>query len=243
MEGQHSPSLSFNSAIPTQTNHHFIQLQEIQNMRFFSFTLISILMLSLNSSVAQNGIGIGNNNPQELLDVSGAIKIGGSIAGTADEGSMRWDGTNFQGYDGSTWVNLDESFSGTNPTATNGTVYPSSALINIAPSIGSYVDIMSINLPSAGTYLLNIELRLTTTDGAYGRFRLFSNTTGWISDSGFNTKCSSASLKYPASSWHIYTASGPETIRLRGTRYTPYLLQIQNDGNGRSKLSYIKLNN
>lgn len=57
-------------------------------------------------------MGIGNSNPQELLDVSGAIKIGGTLVGAADAGSIRWNGTNFQGYNGTTWVNLDGGSSG-----------------------------------------------------------------------------------------------------------------------------------
>lgn len=54
-------------------------------------------------------MSIGNSNPQEMLDVSGAIKIGGTIVGTADAGSIRWNGTNFQGYNGVVWVDLDGS--------------------------------------------------------------------------------------------------------------------------------------
>lgn len=59
------------------------------------------------SLLAQDGMGIGNANPQEMLDVSGAIKIGGTLVGAADAGSIRWNGTNFQGYNGTIWVNLD----------------------------------------------------------------------------------------------------------------------------------------
>ena len=58
---------------------------------------------------AQDGMGIGNSNPQEMLDVTGAIKIGGTLVGAADAGSIRWNGTNFQGYDGTQWITFGAS--------------------------------------------------------------------------------------------------------------------------------------
>jgi len=51
-----------------------------------------------------NRVGIGTATPSEKLEVNGAIKLGTS-AGTND-GTIRWDGSNFQGYN-SGWVNLD----------------------------------------------------------------------------------------------------------------------------------------
>jgi len=54
-----------------------------------------------------NSLGIGVANPSQTLDISGAIKIGNTTSNVT--GTMRWDGTNFQGYDGSSWINLDAS--------------------------------------------------------------------------------------------------------------------------------------
>jgi len=73
----------------------------------------SIVFLAFSLSVqAQTGMGIGTNNPAEKLEVVGAIKLGTTTA--TNTGTIRWNGTNFQGYDGSQWVNLDESSSGGN---------------------------------------------------------------------------------------------------------------------------------
>lgn len=57
-------------------------------------------------SLAQQGVGIGPSSvvPLEMLDVDGAIKIG-TTTGT-NAGTIRWNGTNFQGYDGTQWVNF-----------------------------------------------------------------------------------------------------------------------------------------
>jgi hypothetical protein len=65
---------------------------------------LSSLVLSF-SAFAQQGMGVGNNNPQEMLDVSGAIKIGTTT--NSNTGTIRWNGTNFQGYNGTVWVDLD----------------------------------------------------------------------------------------------------------------------------------------
>lgn len=50
------------------------------------------------------GIGTGNNIPQQKLEVVGAINIGNASTGTA--GAIRWNGSDFEGYDGSGWVSL-----------------------------------------------------------------------------------------------------------------------------------------
>ncbi|MGE0171045.1 MAG: beta strand repeat-containing protein [Nocardioides sp.] len=49
-------------------------------------------------------VGVGTTTPQEKLDVSGGVRVGNSSGSNA--GTIRWDGTNFQGYTGSSWVNL-----------------------------------------------------------------------------------------------------------------------------------------
>ncbi|MBI1288058.1 MAG: hypothetical protein GC178_10840 [Flavobacteriales bacterium] len=80
-------------------------------------TLIQILVISfillLASSLqmvhAQNGVGIEVPNPLEMLDVNGAIKVGTDYNNTTGApqggaGTIRWNGTNFEGWDGTQWV-------------------------------------------------------------------------------------------------------------------------------------------
>lgn len=68
--------------------------------------MLSILsFIGITDTLAQTGVGIGTSTPQEKLDVTGAIKIG--TTSTTNPGTIRWDGNNFQGYNGSIWVNLD----------------------------------------------------------------------------------------------------------------------------------------
>jgi len=80
-----------------------------------------IILFGINNSFAQQGVGIGANSnpPAEMLDVDGAIKIGTTT--NTNTGTIRWNGTNFQGYDGTQWVNFgggaddgDWTFNGNN---------------------------------------------------------------------------------------------------------------------------------
>lgn len=47
-------------------------------------------------------IGINTLTPSEQLDINGALKLGTTT--TTNAGTLRWDGSNFQGYNGSDWV-------------------------------------------------------------------------------------------------------------------------------------------
>ena len=60
-------------------------------------------------------VGIGTTTPVEKIDVDGAIKIGNTE--TLNEGTIRWTGEDFQGYDGSDW----ESLTGKDPYTKGGT--------------------------------------------------------------------------------------------------------------------------
>lgn len=86
---------------------------------------ISTLLLGLltvwSFSNAQN-VGVDVATPQQKLDVAGGIKIGNTSNGVA--GSLRWNGTSLQIYDGSAWVTLgsntdDQQFDVIQLTGTN----------------------------------------------------------------------------------------------------------------------------
>ena len=49
-------------------------------------------------------IGISIENPVEKLDVKGAIKLGSNT--NTQAGTIRWSGTDFEGYDGTNWLSL-----------------------------------------------------------------------------------------------------------------------------------------
>jgi len=51
-------------------------------------------------------VGIGTTAPAEQLDVAGAVKIGTTANPTPTAGTIRWTGTDFQGYNGNQWISL-----------------------------------------------------------------------------------------------------------------------------------------
>ena len=77
-------------------------------------TSIILLMIPFIGALAQQGMGVGNNNPQEMLDVTGAVKIGtdsnnntGAPAG--GEGTIRYKAGQYEGWDGTSWQPLGGS--------------------------------------------------------------------------------------------------------------------------------------
>jgi len=63
-------------------------------------------------------VGIGTTSPAELLDVAGGIRVGNSSGSNA--GTIRWTGSDFEGYDGSSWSSLTSSGSGSLPSGISG---------------------------------------------------------------------------------------------------------------------------
>jgi len=93
------------------------------------FKLFLALLALSTSTFAQQGMGVGNNNPLEMLDVSGAIKVGtdnnnSNAAPTGGAGTIRFKAGAFQGWDGTFWIPLgggadtDWTISGNNQYST-----------------------------------------------------------------------------------------------------------------------------
>jgi hypothetical protein len=51
-------------------------------------------------------MGLGVTTPIERMELDGAIKIGLDSGTTATAGTMRWNGLDFEGYDGNNWLSL-----------------------------------------------------------------------------------------------------------------------------------------
>ena len=74
-------------------------------------TSAAVILICSVAAFAQQGMGIGNNNPLEMLDVTGAIKIGTDINNAAGApaggaGTVRFRAGIFEGWDGSAWIPL-----------------------------------------------------------------------------------------------------------------------------------------
>ena len=88
---------------------------------FLKFGLIVFSIFSIGTVSAQtNGFGVDVADPQEKLDVNGAVRIGNTT--NANDGTVRWTGTDFEGYNGTEWVSLTSPISsdGWSATSTDG---------------------------------------------------------------------------------------------------------------------------
>lgn len=63
-------------------------------------------------------VGIGDMNPAEKLEVAGAVRIG--TTANTNAGTIRWTGSDFEGYDGGGWQSLTGGGSGSLPSGTSG---------------------------------------------------------------------------------------------------------------------------
>ena len=86
-------SIDNEGIVGTESNHHF-------SIRTNNLERIYI------SNTGNVGIGIGATVATAKLEVNGKIKIGDD-ADAPEVGMIRFDGTHFQGYNGSAWVQLD----------------------------------------------------------------------------------------------------------------------------------------
>ncbi|XLQ20013.1 MAG: tail fiber protein [Candidatus Moraniibacteriota bacterium] len=74
---------------------------------------------------ANNRVGIGTSTTTETLTVNGGVNFGNTVNSNA--GTIRWTGTDFEGYDGSSWLSLTSGGSG-----------GASDFLSLTDTIGSY---------------------------------------------------------------------------------------------------------
>ncbi len=104
-----------------------------------------------SSSISYSGgnVGIGTTTPNYLLDVngtgsfSGGLKIGNTTTGVA--GMLRWNGSDFEGYNGSSWNSLTSGGGGGSPSGSDGYIQFYSS--------GSFGSSANLNWNIANSYL------------------------------------------------------------------------------------------
>jgi len=129
-------------------------------------------------------VGIGVINPGEKLDVAGGVKIGNSSGTNA--GTIRWTGSDFEGYDGSSWRSLAGG-GGSLPGGSNGQTLryngslwvASSNIFNDGARVGIGTDTPDARLDVAGGNwdLDNTEGDLKIGDDTY-RLKIGVATAG-----------------------------------------------------------------
>jgi hypothetical protein len=83
------------------------------------YAMTSDMLYGTTNMVPSTGnVGFGTLSPDELLDVAGGVKIGNSTGSNA--GTIRWTGSDFEGYNGSAWESLTGSGGGSLPSGIGG---------------------------------------------------------------------------------------------------------------------------
>ncbi len=119
-------------------------------------------------------VGIGIFGPLEELDVNGAIRLGTTT--NTNEGTIRWTGADFEGYDGSLWQSL---------TSGGGSTLPSGSSTNTLRHNGADW-VAADNLTNTGTNIgigtasPSVPLHIVNNSGQVG-FRLDGYDSGFSS--------------------------------------------------------------
>lgn len=150
-------------------------------------TVVFVVFIGFHST-AQQGMGIGNNNPLEMLDVTGAIKLG--TTSNTNAGTIRWNGAAFQGYDGSQWNTFGYGDDGDWTVSGNHIYNANTAYVGIgtnAPDTKFHVALANgafrlFNNPgNAGTVIL---AELKGTNNLFPQMRFTGGGTGGDVDLG-----------------------------------------------------------
>ncbi len=147
-------------------------------------SLINATAIGANTTVSQsnslilgNGadVGIGTSSPLEKLEVSGAIKIGTTASTNA--GTIRFSGTNFQGYDGTSWQALDvQAPSGGGWTDGGTNVYLITSTDNVG--IGTTSPQHALHISDASNDVLKVQSTIGGAGNTVGiLFTTFSTGT------------------------------------------------------------------
>jgi hypothetical protein len=130
-------------------------------------------------------LGLGAASPSERLHIDGALRLG--TTANNNTGTIRWTGSDFEGYNGSSWLSLTGAGSGSLPPGVYGQTLrhdgsdwnPTSNLYNngISIGIGTTSPEEDVHLFKTGT----VEMRIQTAS-TNGRSDLMLKTTGGTSD-------------------------------------------------------------
>ena len=109
----------------------------------------------------KGNVGIGTNNPNELLHVSGGVLIGDTQQTTA--GTIRWNGADFECYSGNEWKSLTQETSGASGTWTKDTGTNKITFTNGNVGIGT--NNPSVKLQVDGAIMVSSETITTPLEG------------------------------------------------------------------------------
>jgi hypothetical protein len=146
-----------------------------------SFTLNNT---SRHRMLPDGSFGVDNLSPMEKLDVNGAIRLG--TTADTNAGTIRWTGTDFEGYDGSLWQSLTSGGGSSLPAGTSGQTLrhdgddwiATSNLYNNGTNIG-----IGTSVPTSPLHIVDtagqVALQVDSDDGSWASIYVnATNPTG-----------------------------------------------------------------
>jgi hypothetical protein len=170
------------------------------------------------TATADMRFGVGTSGPLEKLEVTGAIRIANTATNNA--GTIRWTGSDFEGYDGADWKSLTGAGAEVLPPGTAGQTLrhngSSWAAVSNLYNNGSYVGIGTTSPESK----LHISGGMWDLDGTEGDFK--------IGDDTYRLKIGVATGGVGAGTAGIRAQGGTERLILGGG--SSEVLFIESDG-------------
>ncbi len=181
-------------------------------------------------------VGLGITSPAEKLDVDGGVKIGNSTG--TNEGTIRWTGSDFEGYNGSSWQSLTGG-GGSLPSGTAGQTLRHNGTSWVANSgiynNGTYIGIGDVT-PEAKLNIGGGQWNLNASEGDFkignSTYRLkFGVATGGggAGTAGIRAQGGMAKLIMGAGSKEVLHVDSTGTVSVGSDLYTGNL-EIYREG-------------
>ena len=126
------------------------------------------------TATSDTRLGIGTASPLEKLDVDGAVRIGTTANNNA--GTIRWSGSDFEGYDGADWKTLTGEGAEVLPPGTSGQTLRNTgsswAAVSNLYNSGTYVGIGTTSPESK----LHVSGGMWDLDATEGDFKIGDDT-------------------------------------------------------------------
>ena len=190
---------------------------------------------------SSGNVGIMVTDPDEVLEVNGAIHIG--TTANTNAGTIRWNGTNFQGYDGSTWKALDVQAAGGAGGWTDGgtDVYLTTLSDNVGIGNNAPSEKLEVtgNVKMSGNAQIGTEVNRTAQGSAdlipiaYG---VVSGTTALSGSGNFTITNPSTGSYYITITGEAYNSDDYTTIATARNSANARIVSIADDGSGKLRV-------
>ncbi len=112
--------------------------------------------------ILKNGkVGFGTNDPKEQLELNGALILGNSSNVNPEAGTVRFNGSEFEGFDGINWISLEEDNDNNVNNETITSLNVGSSILTIKEAgINHTVDLSSVGNDNLGNHIATAAINM-----------------------------------------------------------------------------------